>query len=57
LLDGPQAASRGYFDEAVVSGLLRSHMASTDERGALRWNLAMLELWHQTWIDGEAVVT
>jgi asparagine synthase (glutamine-hydrolysing) len=51
LLESPEARSRGYFDQAAVSRLVEAHMHSSDERGTHLWNLAMLELWHRTWID------
>jgi asparagine synthase (glutamine-hydrolysing) len=51
LLD-PRSLGRGYFDEQQVRRLLRQHLDGGGENTNRIWNLAMLELWHRTWIDG-----
>jgi asparagine synthase (glutamine-hydrolysing) len=49
--------ARGYFKPAFVSRLLNEHIS-----GVVRWhdqlyNLIMLEIWHQTFVDGRPGVT
>ena len=51
LLESPESRGRGYFDSAEVSRLLYGHLDGTAESEAQLWNLAMLELWHRSWID------
>jgi asparagine synthase (glutamine-hydrolysing) len=57
LLLSPEAQGRGYFAPPAVERLIDAHMRSNDERGSQLWNLAMLELWHRTWIDTPAAVS
>jgi asparagine synthase (glutamine-hydrolysing) len=45
------ARSRGYFDAAVVRRLVDDHVGGRRDRHFQIWNLLMLELWHQTFID------
>ncbi len=45
-----KAAERGLFRREAVEGILNSHQAG-DSRQYLIWNLLMLELWHQMFID------
>lgn len=51
VLLGPPATTRGYFRADAVRRLLHEH--ATGQRSWRRqiWNLVMLELWHQTFID------
>ncbi|MDT7041979.1 asparagine synthase (glutamine-hydrolyzing) [Candidatus Nitronereus thalassa] len=47
-----RAKQRGYFQQDRVEGLLHKHCAEGDDHGAQLWDLLVLELWHQTFIDG-----
>jgi asparagine synthase (glutamine-hydrolysing) len=51
LLLDPRSLERGYFDSEGVRRLVSEHTAGIDRTYHL-WNLAVLELWHRTWIDG-----
>jgi asparagine synthase (glutamine-hydrolysing) len=51
VLLSPNARHRGYFKPEVVARLLREHTVETNHSTQL-WDLLMLELWHQTFIDG-----
>jgi len=51
LLLSPEARGRGHFAPSAVERLIEAHMRSNDNHGSQLWNLAMLELWHRTWID------
>jgi asparagine synthase (glutamine-hydrolysing) len=46
-----RASQRGYFGCKEIARLLDEHMAGADHGGKL-WNLLMLELWHETFVDG-----
>jgi asparagine synthase (glutamine-hydrolysing) len=46
-----RAAKRGYFDHREVTKLLDEHSSGIDH-GTRLWDLLMLELWHQKFIDG-----
>jgi asparagine synthase (glutamine-hydrolysing) len=46
-----RASQRGYFDPQEVKKLLPGHDGPADHSTRL-WDLLMLELWHQTFIDG-----
>ena len=48
----PQALGRGYFRRAFVEKMLAEHQSSQRNWQYLIWNLLMLELWHQMFIDG-----
>jgi asparagine synthase (glutamine-hydrolysing) len=50
---GSRAASRGYFQVRTVRRMLDEHMQGKAGWHYLLWNLLMLELWHQTYIDGD----
>jgi asparagine synthase (glutamine-hydrolysing) len=50
---GSRAASRGYFQVQTVQRMLDEHMQGKAGWHYLLWNLLMLELWHQTYIDGD----
>jgi asparagine synthase (glutamine-hydrolysing) len=54
VLLGSAARSRGYFRFAVVERLLAEHVAGTRSWHAQLWNLLMLELWHQRFVDRPA---
>jgi len=54
VLLGSAARSRGYFDLAVVRRYLDDHLSGRQSRGIRLWNLLMLELWHQTFVDRRA---
>jgi asparagine synthase (glutamine-hydrolysing) len=51
LVVGERARTRDYFAEAEVARLVADHMEGRANRENELWNLAMLELWHRTWID------
>jgi asparagine synthase (glutamine-hydrolysing) len=53
LLFDRRSLERGYFDEREVRGLLGRHLDGEADNTNRVWNLAMLELWHRTWIDGD----
>lgn len=42
---------RGYFKESAVEELLKQHMSGERNRQFHLWNLLVLELWHQRFID------
>ncbi len=46
-----RAINRGYFHKDVVTQLLDDHVSGTRLRHKQLWNLLMLELWHQMFID------
>lgn len=48
---GPTAKQRGYFDLAFVSTMLAEHAAGQRNWHYQIWNLLMLELWHQRFVD------
>lgn len=52
VLTDPGTRGRPYFRAAEVDQLLRDHIDGRALNGRLLWNLAMLELWHRTWVDG-----
>ncbi len=51
LLLDPRSLARGYFEPDGVRRLVADHVGG-EEHSTRLWNLAMLELWHRTWIDG-----
>jgi asparagine synthase (glutamine-hydrolysing) len=51
LLSAERIAARGYFRPEPVRQLLREHLDGNADHTYKLWNLAMLELWHRTWID------
>ncbi len=53
LLTDGRLFQRGYFQPESVQMLLAEHMTSQRDHGARLWALAILELWHRLWIDGE----
>jgi len=48
-----RALERGYFDNRYVRRLINEHMAGRKQHQYLLWNLLMLELWHETFIDAQ----
>jgi asparagine synthase (glutamine-hydrolysing) len=48
----PRALGRGYFRKDSLEQMLRQHQTGEVNRQYLIWNLLMLELWHQMFIDG-----
>jgi asparagine synthase (glutamine-hydrolysing) len=55
VLLSPRASERGYFQRDEITNLLHEH-ANRIDHGTRLWDLLMLELWHQTFIDGPAPV-
>jgi asparagine synthase (glutamine-hydrolysing) len=53
ILLAPRALQRGYFEPKGVAMLLREHCLRQAEHAVKLWDLLMLELWHQTFIDVE----
>jgi asparagine synthase (glutamine-hydrolysing) len=53
ILLAPRAVQRGYFRHRAVADLLDAHCRRDANHAAYLWDLLMLELWHQTCIDGE----
>lgn len=51
LLLSQGAQGRGYFRPAGVKHVLESHWKGECDNSAKLWDLLMLELWHQTFID------
>jgi asparagine synthase (glutamine-hydrolysing) len=52
LLLDPRSLERGYFEPEAVRQLVSRHVDGGADHTYRLWNLAMLELWHRTWIDG-----
>jgi len=48
----PRALARGYFRRDALEQMLQQHQTGEVNRQYLIWNLLMLELWHQMFIDG-----
>lgn len=53
----PRAMQRGYFQPQVVTSLLHKHCVQQENHAALLWDLLMLELWHQTFIDTDLAIS
>ncbi len=51
LLLDPTSLGRGYFDSDGVRRLVADHLGGAADNTYRVWNLAVLELWHRTWID------
>jgi asparagine synthase (glutamine-hydrolysing) len=49
----PRAMQRGYFRPQAVAQLLDAHCRGEANHAEYLWDLLMLELWHQTFIDGD----
>jgi asparagine synthase (glutamine-hydrolysing) len=52
VLLGSRFRERGYFRMSAVEQLLRQHETGARNCHYQLWNLLVLELWHQTFIDG-----
>jgi asparagine synthase (glutamine-hydrolysing) len=48
----PRALGRGYFRRDFMEKMVRQHQNSECNWQYVIWNLLMLELWHQMFIDG-----
>jgi asparagine synthase (glutamine-hydrolysing) len=48
---GPRLRQRGYFDMDAIERLVADHETGRSNAQYQIWNLLMLELWHQTYID------
>lgn len=46
-----RASGRGYFKPDAVRRLLEDHASGREDYSAHLWNLLMLELWHQMFVD------
>ena len=51
LLLDDRSFGRAYFRPEAVQRLLAEHLDKSADHTYKLWNLAMLELWHRTWID------
>jgi asparagine synthase (glutamine-hydrolysing) len=51
VLLGSRLRSRGYFRPDAIERLLREHETGQRNWHYQLWNLLVLELWHQTFID------
>lgn len=49
-----RSIERGYFNSRFVERIIDEHMAGSHQHQYLLWNLLMLELWHETFIDAGA---
>jgi asparagine synthase (glutamine-hydrolysing) len=47
----PRATARGYFRRDSLEGMLAEHQSGKKNWQYVIWNLLMLELWHQMFID------
>jgi asparagine synthase (glutamine-hydrolysing) len=47
-----RALARGYLRPAAVHRLVADHLSARADRAKQLWALLMLELWHQTFLDG-----
>jgi asparagine synthase (glutamine-hydrolysing) len=53
ILLAPRALQRGYFRPQALATLLDTHCRGEGNHAECLWDLLVLELWHQTFIDGE----
>jgi asparagine synthase (glutamine-hydrolysing) len=44
---------RGWYEPAVLRATIDDHLSGRRDRARELWTLLTLELWHQTWIDGD----
>ncbi|HPP52693.1 MAG TPA: asparagine synthase (glutamine-hydrolyzing) [Thermoguttaceae bacterium] len=56
LLTDGRLYHRGYFRPESIQALLAEHRTGRFDHGNRLWALAILELWHRLWIDGEEPV-
>lgn len=47
----PTCMGRGYFEPAVLRGMVEDHLEGRRDRSRELWTLLTLELWHRDWID------
>jgi len=47
----PVSLGRGYYEEAVLRGLVEDHLEGRRDRSRELWTLLTLELWHRAYID------
>ena len=52
-----RSLERGYFNRRFIEQLIAEHVAGSHQRHYLLWNLLMLELWHQAFIDDARFMT
>jgi asparagine synthase (glutamine-hydrolysing) len=57
LILSPRAMQRGYFRPPAVAKLLDAHCRGEANHAEYLWDLLMLEIWHQTFIDGNSYTT
>jgi len=57
ILLAPRAVQRGYFQPQAIAQLLNAHSRGETNHAEYLWDLLVLELWHQTFIDGEGYTT
>lgn len=50
---GERALGRGLFDEAVVRGMVSSHVNGEADHSERLWSLINLEHWHRIFLEGE----
>lgn len=48
-----RALQRRYFNPISVEKIIREHCQQEVDHGAHLWDLLILELWHQTFVDGD----
>jgi asparagine synthase (glutamine-hydrolysing) len=51
VLRSQRARERGYFNQRFIDRLLAEHLAGTRDHSMRLWQLVVLELWHQAYID------
>jgi asparagine synthase (glutamine-hydrolysing) len=49
-----RARDRGYFNQAFIEDLVRSHVAGRADHSARLWQLLVFELWHREYLDRAA---
>ena len=55
-LNEPRTRQRGYLNQAYIRKLLEEHRRGRRDHSMALWSLIMLELWHRTFVDGNAAV-
>jgi asparagine synthase (glutamine-hydrolysing) len=51
ILLSPRSLERGYFAPDAIKALLKEHSSGVANHGAKLWDLLMLELWHEMYVD------